>query len=125
MAGSIVVTASKVGEFTKYSVAWTSDGSGNVSANSFSVKTGELSQATFIPGSGGTQPTDAYDMTIADVNGVDILGGGGANLSNATPTSVACPISTYFRRHFEEGTLTPLISNAGSAKTGTIVLLVR
>jgi hypothetical protein len=125
MAGSITTTTSRLGAYTKYSLAWLSDASGNVSANSVSVKTGELIQVTFIPGTGGTQPSDAYDMTIADVNGVDVLGGGGANLSQTTITTVACPISTYFRRHFEEGTLTPSISNAGNAKTGTIVILVR
>jgi hypothetical protein len=125
MAGSITTTTSKVGGFTKYSLAWTSDASGNVTSNSVPVKTGELLQVSFIPGSGGTQPSDLYDMTIADANGVDILAGGGANLSNATATTVAGPISTYLRRYLEEGNITPSISNAGNAKTGTIVLLVR
>jgi len=125
MAGSITVTTSKVGGLTKYSVAWLSDASGVVSANTFNVIAGELQQVTFIPDSGGTQPSDLYDMTLTDADGVDILSGGGANLSNATTTKIVPAISTYFRRTLAAGAYTPVLANAGNAKGGTVVLLVR
>lgn len=125
MAGSITVTTSEAGKLAKYSIAWTCDAGGAVSANTFNVMAGELVQAGYVPNSGGTQPTDLYDVTLTDPNGIDILGGTGANLSNAT-ASVAVPaVSTYFRRMLEAGSYTPVVANAGNAKGGTIVLLVR
>lgn len=126
MAGSITVTSSEVGGgLVKYSVAWLSDASGNVSANTFDMMAGELMQVGYIPDAGGTQPTDLYDATLTDPNGVDILTGTGANLSNATKTVAVPAVSTYFRRTLEAGTYTPVIANGGNAKGGTIVLLVR
>ena len=124
MAGSITVTTSKVGGLTKYSIAWLSDASGDVSANTFGVKAGEIIQVGYIPDSGGTQPTDLYDVTMTDENGVDVLTGTGANLSNATSTVAVPAVSTYFRRTLEAGDLTPVVAAAGNAKGGTIVLLV-
>lgn len=125
MAGSITVTTSQAGSLVKYSIAWLCTAGGAVSANTFSVTAGELVQVGFVPDSGGTQPTDLYDVTLTDPNGIDILGGTGANLSNAT-ASVAVPaVSTYFRRTLEAGAYTPVVANAGNAKGGTIVLLLR
>ena len=125
MAGSITVTTSKVGNLSKYRIAWVSDGAGAVSGNSFAVGDGILEQVRYIPDGGGTQPTDLYDVVINDANSVDVLAGGGANLSNVN-TTVAVPlISTYHRRVLEAGNLTPGITNAGASKGGTIDLLVR
>lgn len=125
MAGSITVTTTQVGALTQYSVAWVSDSSGNVSASSFAVKSGELMQVMFTPDGGDTQPSNAYDMAIADANGADVLAGAGADLSNSTATAAVPTISTYFRRQVVAGNLTPNISNAGSAKGGTVALLIR
>ena len=125
VAGSITVAASKVGPLTRYEIDWLSSAGGEVTENTFSAKSGELVEVRFVPDGGGTQPTDAYDLTITDADGTDILAGTGANLSNATATAVVPVISTYFRRHLTAGLLTPTIANAGNAKGGTIVLLVR
>lgn len=125
MAGSITVTSSKVGNLTKYAIDWTSDAAGAVSGNTFDVEDGELVQVRYTPDSGGTQPTDLYDVTLTDPSGLDILAGGGANLSNAA-ASVAVPVvSTYFRRTLEAGSYTPVVAAAGNAKGGLIELLVR
>jgi len=126
VAGSITATVTDAGAgLTKYSVAWLSNASGAVTENTFNVKAGELVQVEYVPDAGGTQPTDAYDMTLLNANGTDVLGGGGANLSNATRTQAVPAVSTYFRRTLEAGALAPTVSNAGNAKGGTIVLLVR
>lgn len=126
MAGSITVTTSRLSNaVAKYSIAWVSDASGDVSANTFAVKSGELLQVRYVPDSGGTQPTDLYDVTMTDANSVDVLSGTGANLSNATSTTVVPAVSTYFRRTLEAGNLTPVVAAAGNAKGGTITLLVR
>lgn len=126
MAGSITVTTSQASAaIDKYSIAWVSSAGGAVSANTFSVEAGELVQVWYIPDGGGTQPTDLYDVTMTDANGVDVLGGTGANLSNAAATVAVPAVSTYFRRTLEAGDLTPVVAAAGNAKGGTIVLLVR
>jgi hypothetical protein len=119
MAGSITVTPEDIGGgITKYLIAWLSDGSGAVSGNSFDVKRGWLMQSRFIPDGGDTQPTDAYDLTILDGDGIDILQGDGGNLSNAAPSAAHNPI------FLPPGALTPTIAAAGAANGGQIALFV-
>lgn len=129
MAGSITVTTSvaqtPLGMVSKYSIAWLSTAGGAVSANTFGVRAGELLQVAYIPDGGGTAPTDLYDVTMTDANGVDVLTGTGANLSGTLASVVTPAVSTSFRRYLEAGLLTPVVANAGSAKGGTIVLYIR
>lgn len=126
MAGSITVTPSDVGGgVTKYSIAWTSDASGNVSGTSFDMKRGGIGQVKFVPGAGGVQPSSAYDLTLIDSDSVDLLAGTGADLSNSVSTRTVPVIGTgNMLVYFEGGAVTPSISNAGNAKQGTFVLLV-
>jgi hypothetical protein len=129
MAGSIVVTSADLGGgVAKYSVAWTSDAAGAVSGNSFNVKRGRILQAKFVPGSGGTQPTDLYDVTLLDADSVDLLNGMGANRSNAA-SSILPALSGGGETmtqiaFFEGGAVTPVVAGAGNAKTGTLILIV-
>lgn len=126
MAGTVTTTtADKGAGVTKYTVAWVSTAGGAVSGNAVSLKRGELIQVGYTPDGGGTQPTDLYDVTMTDAGGADILGGTGANLSNATATVTVPAIGTYFRRWLEGGSYTPVVANAGNAKGGTIYLWVR
>ncbi len=119
MAGTIVVTTSAAANgYTKYSVAWTSDGAGAVSATAFDCRAGIVRNAKYVPGTGGTQPTNLYDVTVTDADGADVLVGGGADRSNAT-ANYGSPGTII-----DAGSLTPVVANAGAAKTGTIVLYV-
>lgn len=114
-----------------YTLAWTSASDGSVAIATSMPIVGELLRVAFSPGAGGTQPSDAYDVTITDTIGVDILAGQGGNLSNSTKTHVRPGVP------FKDGTttstasialadvLTLNVTNAGSGKTGTIVLYVR
>lgn len=121
MAGSITVTSSNLGGgITKYSIAWVSDASGVVSVNAVAVRRGRLIQIKYIPDAGGTQPSDLYDLTLPDANGVDVLAGDGANLSNAT-SKITVPTAPIL---LEAGNLIPTNANAGNAKGGTLVLFV-
>lgn len=43
---------------------------------------------------GGTAPTDASDLTITDLDGIDILGGRGTNLLDATSLTSTCAGTT-------------------------------
>jgi hypothetical protein len=130
MAGSIVFTGTKelAGGVRKYSIAWTSDASGNVSGagNAFAVGQGEIISVRFRPGTGGVEPTNNYTVQLQDADGVDVLGGagGGTNLSNTAATLAVPAVSTYFKRYVESGNLTPVVAAAGNAKTGTVELLI-
>lgn len=134
MAGSIVVTTSSLGaKVAKYSVVWTSDTLGAVNGNTFAMKPGTIVTVEFIPGTGGSQPTDLYDVDLEDAENIPIFdnGGGtsvGANLSN-TIGSHALPmhgLSTFqlFRRWHHGGDVELLVTNAGNAKSGTVNIFV-
>lgn len=110
-------------------INWTSDSSGNYSGT-VDVN-GCILNAVFAPGSGGSQPSNNYDVTINDAQGVDILAGLGANLSNTTATR-KIPLfpatdgtTTTAGPGAVNGQLTVAVANAGNAKSGTIVLYHR
>lgn len=119
--------------------AWTSDAGGAASGPSTAgnagspvgVVCGTLYKVEFAPGTGGNQPTDAYDVTLTDRAGVDVLAGLGANLSNAAPSAV-CP-GVPLKDGTTVGTapcvlndvLTLNVTNAGNAKSGQVIIYVR
>ncbi len=120
LTGPTVVINQNGRRLLKYSIAWTSTAGGAVSANTFTPAPGKLLQIEYIPGGGGTQPSDMYDVTLVDANSVDMLVGGGANLSNAAATIQRLDPPVVL-----DGTQTLdlVVANAGAAKTGTVVLL--
>jgi hypothetical protein len=119
--GTVTVTTTPLSDIraVKYSLAWVSDGTGNVSANPQTFRPGSLIQIKFIPDGGGTAPTALYDVTLVDANGLDYLGGTGSNLSAtaSTQTRVAAPLI-----YDATGTLDLVVANAGAAKGGTVQL---
>jgi len=125
-AGTATVTTSDLGAgITQYSIAWVSDASGAVSGNTIAIKRGVILGVKFKPDGRGTQPTDLYDMTFEDADNVDLLLGGGANLSNANATRKKPALNTSDELFFEGCTTCELVvSNAGNAKGGTVILLV-
>ena len=126
MAGTLAVTTADKGRgVTEYQFDWTSDASGDVNGTAQAVKAGTIVGVKFKPDSGGTQPTDLYDVVLNDAHSVDLLAGGGANLSNATSTRKVPLLSTYARTYFEGGDLTLVVTNAGNAKGGLVYLWVK
>ncbi len=125
MTGSITLaTADLGGGITKYSVAWTSDASGNANGTSITLKRGRLLQVKFVPTNGGVQPSNNYAATLIDGDGIDMLAGKGAALSNAA-SSIAVPVVSAVSPAFIEGSnVTPTISGAGNAANGRIDLYV-
>ena len=101
MAGSIVVTQTLIDHgvqsligsvapglraIVKTSIAWTSDASGDVNANTVLMPSGSVTKVEFIPSGGGTAPTTLYDVTFTTAAGVNAFDDGtgtsiGANLS--------------------------------------------
>jgi len=98
---------------------WTSTSTGTVSEATTYSYNGQIIRAIFAPDAGGTQPTDAYDVTVTDSDGYDVLHGLGANLSNAANVyktngdGLSCMTSS---------TLTLVIANAGDTKGGVVTL---
>jgi hypothetical protein len=127
MAGTAAVTTSELGgSVTQYSIAWVSDASGNVNTNTIAIKRGVIIGVKFVPDAGGTQPSDAYDLLFQDANDVDLLMGGGANLSNSLSTRKKPALNTSDEVFFEGSASCELnITNAGNAKGGTVILWVR
>lgn len=129
MAGSLTSTHQEHRTVRKLSLTWTSDGSGDVNGNASPVFSGEILKVTFEPGSGGNQPSDLYDVVLNDEEGVDLLQGLGANLSNGNTTSVV-PLdgdgtAADSVRVANDGAVTPVVQNAGATKQGTIHIFYR
>lgn len=115
------------GSFRCYTIDWLSDASGNCTADITGVQ-GEIMRFTVNPDDGATSPTNAYDMTLKDRDGVDILAGLGANLSNSTALS-RVPLTgdgtTTTQRFVTLGTLSLAITNAGAANGGILRVYVK
>jgi hypothetical protein len=127
VAGTVTATTTRiVGGVRRTTLAWTSDASGDVSATTTVLPAGTVLGVAFTPGSGGTQPSDAYDVTLlcAD-HSVDVLAGEGANLSNATathkqPMASNAGTTGFARVWAHSGNYQLVVANAGNAKTGTV-----
>ena len=104
---------------------WTSDASGAVSGNTFTMA-GKILQLKIVPGAGGVAPTALYDMTIMDADGLSLLVRSGvdygADLSATAPGALAIdpPLVVDTRT-----TLDIHIANAGNAKQGTVTFWVQ
>lgn len=137
MAGTVTETRTRAsGEYrndmfplvTRIELAWTSDSSGNATYTTAGVNGTIL---RFVTDPGSTAPTDNYDVTLSDENGVDVLSGLGAN-RDASNTEESLPYitvtdgtnSALYPRSVA-GPLSLSISNAGSAKQGSLILYVR
>lgn len=122
MAGTVTEKAEQSGKMGKLTLSWTADASAaTVPAYTTKDFLGFVTMVTTNPGA--TAPTDNYDITITDSDGVDIMGGELAN-RDTTNTEQATPLvgATYRDRHVI-GKLTLNISgNAVNSATGTVVI---
>lgn len=127
-AGSITETISRTRTVRSIALDWTSDAGGAVSGIPSTHVSGVIERAVFVPGAAGVQPTDAYDVTLLDDDGLDVLAGRGANLSNANK-SQSVPLvgdgTTTDTRVAIDGQLNLVVANAGNAKQGRVKLYYR
>jgi len=110
-----------------YKMVWLSDASGDVNGRGAVNMAGHLTGVRFVPDAGGTAPSALYDVTLLDDAGLDILHGAGANLpQSATDTSNYQTPLTVDGAYIPlfGGQYTPVVTNAGAAKGGTIYLKV-
>ena len=121
MAGTVTATDENIGTIRQVTFDWLSDSAGNVSGTtSGEIYNGEILGVLCIPDSGGTAPTDQYDVTLIDADSRDMLFGQGANLSGTL--SVAILENLGF---VATSTLAPTVANAGDENGGIIVVYVR
>lgn len=124
-AGTVAFTETRVGNVKKLKIAWTSGTSGGDAGNATGASTyaydGKVELLTTIPSGGGTAPSDNYDITLTDSDGVDVLGGGGTDRDTANTEQVlASNLGAV-----ASSKLTFTVSNAGNGKAGTAYVYIR
>ena len=106
------------------SLAWTCTAGGAVTAN-ITALSGTLMRVVTNPGA--TAPTDDYDITLKDQDGLDILAGGGANRDTAN-TEEFTPFgtdATFGTPMVFDGDLALAITTAGASKEGVLRLYIK
>jgi len=83
--------------------------------------------AEVIPGTGGAQPTDQFDIDITNTAGTDIFGTALHDLSNAVSATILPTINTSYKGPFpikydNSDALTFTVTNNGAAGAGTVYL---
>ena len=119
MAGSVTLAYNETKFVKTVTWEWTSDASGDASGTDTKVLNGI--PLRFVTNPGSTAPTDDYDIVINDADSVDIASGGLGNRDTSTseqfiPGGDADPGAAF------EGVLSLVVSNAGNAKEGKVVM---
>lgn len=123
--GTNTIVYDEVGTIQVIEMDWLSDASGDVSGTYTVKANGIIEKVLFISDTGGTAPTDLYDVTLLDENSDDVLEGGGANIAIAsTPEAKVPVIGTYFKVAVN-GKLQLVVANAGNAKGGEVHVYIR
>lgn len=116
-------------DIVRITIDWTSHTDGTVTQAFPKAYSGIIERVVFNPGA--TAPANLYDVTLTDDQGVDVLAGQGANLSDTATTHVKPGVpfkdgtTTSVAPVVIDDTLTLNITNAGSGKTGTIVVYLK
>lgn len=117
-------------DVVKHVFDWVSSSGGAASVASAVPVSGAIARVVFIP-SASAAPTDNYDVTLTDSDGIDVLAGQGANLDTANASSV-CPgvplkdgTTTSVLLTVVDSILTLTVANAGDTKAGKVVVYVR
>ena len=106
----------------KISWDWLSASDGSVSSTASGWYCGKIVKVSLASDSGGTAPTDLYDVTIEDGDGLDVLSGNGADVTAAATVYINDPTKMLWVR---SGTLTLKVTNAGDAKGGVVTMLIQ
>jgi hypothetical protein len=122
MAMSVAKSETTYTSVKKIKFTWVSAADGSATGATVSPYDGRVIACIQIPDSGATQPTNAYDITVTDADGVNVLHGLGADLSNAA--------TTYKTQEDKLGVvagsvLTLNVTNAGDTMGGVTILYIR
>lgn len=105
-----------------YRVQLTSDGGGDVNGNAHAVLSGRIIQVRVVPGTGGNQPDDEYNVQILDRSGIDLLVGSGAKLSQSAGALIT---GLDIWQDTANPSLDVTLSSAGATKQVTVTILVQ
>jgi acyl-coenzyme A synthetase/AMP-(fatty) acid ligase len=119
MAGSVTITPKLHESIKKMVWVWTSDGSGDVSGTDTGIING--TPLRFVTNPSATAPSANYDIVINDEDGVDIAVGELANRHTSNSEQVLTGGDAKDGAAFN-GPLSLVVSNAGSAKIGRLVM---
>ena len=126
--GSVTVTEQSMSGVRFLTVDYLTSTSGGCTVALADVY-GVVLRATINPDGGATSPTASYNMTLADVDGFDVLCGLGANLSASATTSFACLVEETTSDGTQPivvfGALTMNVTNAGSQNGGILRLYLK
>ena len=126
-SGTVTMTGSKApfrGALLSQRIDCTSDDNEDVVATITRIQ-GTIERVILNPDGGAEAPTNNYDITLTDQDGIDILGGWGANRSSVTTQQDIPTIDDgagYFRMP-TVGPLTLAMSNMGAAN-GTVLCVI-
>jgi hypothetical protein len=123
VAGTVTFTEITHGTVKKIKAAWVAGQGiyeGTASGTTTNQYDGRILGAITVPGT-GVAPTDNYDIAVNDSDGVDVALGALAD-RDATATEFRAEATMAGVAHSK---LTVAITNAGSAATGTLYLLIR
>jgi hypothetical protein len=120
-AGTVTTTELVSPTVKKVTFAWTSSAGGAADATTTAAFDGKLIGLTTIPAGGGAAPTDNYDVVISDADGHNVLLGAGLDRDTANTEHVA----EASLGAVAGSKLTLAVTNAGSAKQGTVVVYLR
>jgi len=124
MAGTVNLVKDDSRTIKKLTFSWTSNSTGCADYSTSGVS-GILYRCVIKPTTAATQPTSNYDVLINDANSVDLLGGQGGNLSKSTSSNIVFGTTGINAPTAFDGVLTLDVAQAGSAKTGTVIMYYR
>lgn len=121
MAASVTVAETRHTVVKKIKFTWTSASDGTASGSTTFPYDGKVELLTTVPGTSGAAPSDNYDLTLTDSDGVDVLGGGGANRDTANTEQVLGSSLGAVAGSL----LTLNVTNAGDSKSGVVYVYIR
>jgi len=101
---------------------WLSATGGAVSSAASGWYCGKIVKVSLASDASPSAPTDGYDVTIEDGDGLDVLSGNGANVTASATVYINDPTKMLWVR---SGTLTLKVANAGDAKGGVVTMLIQ
>jgi hypothetical protein len=119
MAGTVTVSEITHTSVKKITWTWAADGSGDADQVTTAAFDGKLIGLTTDPDPDA--PTDNYDVVINDADGFDVLLGAGANRDTANTEHVA----EASLGAVSGSTLNLVVSNAGAANDGVVIVWLR
>lgn len=120
-AQTVTVTEETSGTVRKITWEWISDASGDAAGTTTAAFSGEVLALVTDP-DGASAPTDNYDITITDEEGVDVLVAAGANRDTANTEQV---VDQSLLGVVANDRLTLTVANAGDSNAGVVYLFIR